>query len=135
MDINAILDNNGYDVTNPKYNPNTKKGKLESPTLKTENIREVHPFIISAYEKNKTDAFMFNVNDYEEDIRKIALAAANELYEGPNITSDDVWVTSKEKQKENEARGNIYYDYKRNRALDVYEQLKNSIYKLLNVNK
>ena len=61
--------------------------------------------------------------------------AANELYEGPNITSDDVWVTSKEKQKENEARGNIYYDYKRNRALDVYEQLKNSIYKLLNVNK
>ena len=32
MDINAILDNNGYDVTNPNYNPNTKKGKLESPT-------------------------------------------------------------------------------------------------------
>lgn len=85
---------------------------------------------------------MFNLDgtvrqgyNYEEDIRKIALAAANELYEGPNITSDDVWVTSKEKQKENEARGNIYYDYKRNRALDVYEQLKNSIYKLLNVNK
>ena len=85
---------------------------------------------------------MFNLDgtvrqgyDYEEDIRKIALAAANELYEGPNITSDDVWVTSKEKQKENEARGNIYYDYKCNRALDVYEQLKNSIYKLLNVNK
>ena len=25
MDINAILDNNGYDVTNPNYNPNTKK--------------------------------------------------------------------------------------------------------------
>ena len=85
---------------------------------------------------------MFNLDgtirqgyNYEEDIRKIALAAANELYEGPNITSDDVWVTSKEKQKENEARGNLYYDYKRNRALDVYEQLKNSIYKLLNVNK
>ena len=85
---------------------------------------------------------MFNLDgtvrqgyDYEEDIRKIALAAANELYEGPNITPDDVWVTSKEKQKENEAKGNLYYDYKRNRALDVYEQLKNSIYKLLNVNK
>ena len=67
MDINAILDNNGYDVTNPNYNPNTKKGKLESPTLKTENIGEVHPFITSAYEKNKTDAFMFNVNDYEKE--------------------------------------------------------------------
>lgn len=66
MDINAILDNNGYDVTNPNYNPNTKKGKLESPTLKTENIGEVHPFITSAYEKSKTDAFMFNVNDYEK---------------------------------------------------------------------
>lgn len=85
---------------------------------------------------------MFNLNgtvrqgyNYEEDIKKIALAAANELYEGPKITSDDVWFTSKEKQKENEAKGNIYYDYKRNRALDVYEQLKNNIYKLLNVNK
>ncbi len=66
MDINAILDNNGYDVTNPNYNPNTKKGILESPTLKTQNIGEVHPFITSAYEKNKTDAFMFNVNDYEK---------------------------------------------------------------------
>lgn len=85
---------------------------------------------------------MFNLNgtvrqgyNYEEDIKKIALAAANELYEGPKITSDDVWFISKEKQKENEAKGNIYYDYKRNRALDVYEQLKNNIYKLLNVNK
>ena len=66
MDINAILDNNGYDVTNPNYNPNTKKGRLESPTLKTENIGEAHPFITSAYEKNKTDAFMFNVNNYEK---------------------------------------------------------------------
>ena len=66
MDINAILDNNGYDITNPKYDPNTKQGKLESPTLKTENIGEVHPFITSAYEKSKTDAFMFNVNDYEK---------------------------------------------------------------------
>lgn len=85
---------------------------------------------------------MFNLNgtvrqgyNYEEDIKKIALAAANELYEGPKITSDDVWFISKEKQKENEAKGNIYYDYKRNRALDVYEQLKNNIYKLLNINK
>lgn len=85
---------------------------------------------------------MFNLNgtirqgyNYEEDIKKIALAAANELYEGPKITFDDVWFISKEKQKENEAKGNIYYDYKRNRALNVYEQLKNNIYKLLNVNK
>lgn len=68
MDINAILDNNGYDVTNPNYNPNTKKGRLESPTLKTQNIGEAHPFITSVYEKNKTDAFMFNVNDYEKYI-------------------------------------------------------------------
>lgn len=85
---------------------------------------------------------MFNLDgtvrqgyDYDQDIKKIALAAANELYEGQSITSDDVWVTSKEKQKENEAKGNLYYDYKRNRALDIYEQLKNNIYKLLNVNK
>lgn len=68
MDINAILDNNGYDIKNPNYNPNTKKGKLEPPTLKTQNIGESHPFITSAYEQSKTDAFMFNVNDYEKYI-------------------------------------------------------------------
>lgn len=85
---------------------------------------------------------MFNLDgtlrqgyNYEDDIKKITLAAANELYDGQSLTSDDIWTTSKEKQKENEARGNIYYDYKRNRALDIYEQLKNSIYKLLNFNK
>ena len=38
-------------------------------------------------------------------------------------------------KKLSEKKRNLYYDYKRNRALDVYEQLKNSIYKLLNVNK
>lgn len=85
---------------------------------------------------------MFNLDgtlrqgyNYEDDIKKITLAAANELYDGQSLTSDDLWTTSKEKQKENEARGDIYYDYKRNRALDIYEQLKNSIYKLLNFNK
>lgn len=85
---------------------------------------------------------MFNLDgtlrqgyNYEDDIKKIALAAANELYDGQSLTSDDLWTTSKEKQKENEARGDIYYDYKRNKALDIYEQLKNSIYKLLNFNK
>ena len=85
---------------------------------------------------------MFNLDgtlrqgyNYEDDIKKIALAAANELYDGQSLTSDDIWTTSKEKQKENEARGDIYYDYKRNRALNIYEQLKNSIYKLLNFNK
>lgn len=85
---------------------------------------------------------MFNLDgtlrqgyNYEDDIKKITLAAANELYDGQSLTSDDLWTTSKEKQKENEARGDIYYDYKRNRALDIYEQLRNSIYKLLNFNK
>lgn len=85
---------------------------------------------------------MFNLDgtlrqgyNYEDDIKKITLAAANELYDGQSLTSDDLWSISKEKQKENEARGDIYYDYKRNRALDIYEQLKNSIYKLLNFNK
>lgn len=85
---------------------------------------------------------MFNLDgtlrqgyNYEDDIKKITLAAANELYDGQSLTSDDLWTTSREKQKENEARGDIYYDYKRNRALDIYEQLRNSIYKLLNFNK
>ena len=66
MDINAILDNDGYDVKNPDYNPKTKKGRAQPPYLKTSDINAVHPMINAAYNINKRDAFMFNVSDYEK---------------------------------------------------------------------
>jgi hypothetical protein len=49
MDINAILDNGGYDVRNPNYDPKTKKGRAEQPYLKSSNIDDVHPFIQKGY--------------------------------------------------------------------------------------
>ena len=67
MDIDAIL-NGGYDVRNPNYNPNTKKGRAEQPYLKSSNIGDVHPFTQEAYDYNKHEAFMFNVADYDKYI-------------------------------------------------------------------
>lgn len=65
MDIDAILDG-GYDVRNPNYNPNTKKGRAEQPYLKSSNISDVHPFTQEGYDVNAHDAFMFNVDDVEK---------------------------------------------------------------------
>lgn len=66
MDIDAILDNGGYDVRNPNYDPKTKKGRAEQPYLKSSNIGDVHPFIQKGYDINAHDAFMFNVADFEK---------------------------------------------------------------------
>lgn len=68
MDIDAILDNGGYDVRNPNYNPKTKKGRAEQPYLKSSNIGDVHPFITEGYDVNAHEAFMFNVADYDKYI-------------------------------------------------------------------
>lgn len=66
MDIDAILDNGGYDVRNPNYNPKTKKGRAEQPYLKSSNIGDVHPFIQKGYDINAREAFMFNVDDIDK---------------------------------------------------------------------
>lgn len=66
MDINAILNEGGYDVRNPNYNPKTKKGRAESPYLKSYNSAEAHPMVNAGYNVNKHDAFMFNVADYDK---------------------------------------------------------------------
>ena len=68
MDIDAILDNGGYNVRNPNYNPKTKKGRAEQPYLKSSNIGDVHPFITEGYDINAHEAFMFNVADYDKYI-------------------------------------------------------------------
>lgn len=68
MDIDAILDNGGYDVRNSNYNPKTKKGRAEQPYLKSSNMGDVHPFITEGYDVNAHEAFMFNVADYDKYI-------------------------------------------------------------------
>ena len=66
MDIDAILDNGGYDVRNPNYDPKTKKGRAEQPYLKSSNIGDIHPFIQKGYDINAREAFMFNVDDVDK---------------------------------------------------------------------
>ena len=102
----------------------------------------LHESIIVEDATNNIRNRMFNLDgsvrqgyDYDIDVRKIALATANEIYGGSPLNSDDVWFTSEEARRLKEAEGNIDKDYKRNRALDVYEQLKNNLYKLINTNR
>ena len=67
MDIDAILDNGGYDIKNPNYNPKTKKGRAQPPYLKTSDMQQVHPFVTQGFAANK-EGFMFNVDDYRKYI-------------------------------------------------------------------
>ena len=67
MDIDAILDNGGYDINNPNYNPKTKKGRAQPPYLKTSDMQQVHPFVTQGFAANK-EGFMFNVDDYQKYI-------------------------------------------------------------------
>ena len=67
MDIDAILDNGGYDIKNPNYNPKTKKGRAQSPYLKTSDMQQAHPFVTQGFSANK-EGFMFNADDYQKYI-------------------------------------------------------------------
>lgn len=75
--------------------------------------------------------------DPKVDAKKIAIAAANELYPGSPVEENDIaaWNPSKEDIAKRNAAGNIDKDYKAQQAYNIYTQLMNSIYRLLNVNK
>ena len=71
------------------------------------------------------------------DAKKIAIAAANELYPGRPVEEYDVdiWNPSKEDVAKRKAEGSVDRDYKAYQAYNIYSQLMDSIYKLLKVQK
>ena len=73
--------------------------------------------------------------DPKIDAKKIAIAAANELYPGSPVEENDiaVWNPSSNDIAKRRAAGNIDKDYKAQQAYNIYSELMNSIYKLLNV--
>lgn len=76
--------------------------------------------------------------DIKENARKIAVAAANELYpQGGGIEENDiaVWNNSPEDIAKRNAAGNVDKDYAATRAYNIYTQIMNNIYQLLNVKK
>lgn len=81
------------------------------------------------------DGSVRNGYNYENDVRKIVVAAANEIYDGPYIDSSDIWYNSREEAIRKNAEGNIAKDYKRAKAQEIYEQLMANIYKSLNYTK
>ena len=81
------------------------------------------------------DGSVRNGYNYENDVRKIVVAAANEIYDGPYVDSSDIWYNSREEAIRKNAEGNIAKDYKRAKAQEIYEQLMANIYKSLNYTK
>ena len=73
----------------------------------------------------------------ETDAKKIAIAAVNEIYPGPPVEEYDIeaWNPSKEDAAKRKAEGSVDRDYKAYQAYNIYSQLMDSIYKLLNVSK
>lgn len=73
--------------------------------------------------------------DPKVDAKKIAIAAANELYPGSPVEENDIaaWNPSSNDIAKRRAAGNIDKDYKAQQAYNIYSELMNSIYKLLNV--
>lgn len=85
---------------------------------------------------------MFNLDgslregyNYEADAKKIAIAAANEVYSGLPVEESDVWYKSATDKAQKEKEGNVMKDYKRQQALEIYSEIMNNIYKLINVSK
>ncbi len=72
----------------------------------------------------------------ENDAKKIAIAAANELYPGYPIEEYDVaaWNPSKEDAKVRMQNSNADKDEKADKALEIYQTIIGDIYKILNVN-
>lgn len=70
------------------------------------------------------------------DAKKIAIAAVNELYPSLPIEEMDIaaWNPSKEDIAKRKAAGNVDKDYKAQQAYNIYSELMENIYKLLNVN-
>ena len=76
--------------------------------------------------------------DIKQNARKIAIAAANELYpQGGGIEENDVavWNNSSEDIAKRNALGNVDKDYAATRAYNIYTQIMNNIYQLLNVKR
>lgn len=73
----------------------------------------------------------------ETDAKKIAIAAANELYPGRPVEEYDVaaWNPSKEDAARRRSEGDIYLDDKASKTFSIYTQIMNNIYRLLNINK
>lgn len=73
--------------------------------------------------------------NYEADVKALALAATNEIYGGPNIDGSDVWYENEAQRKVKLAEGNVYKERKSERALDIYQNMMNRIYKLIKLEK
>ena len=73
----------------------------------------------------------------EDDAKKIAIAAVNELYPSRPVEELDVeaWNPSKEDAARRKAESDAYKDEKAYQAYVIYTQLMDNIYRLLNINK
>lgn len=100
----------------------------------------LHQDIIVQDASNSIRNRMFNLDgslrqgyDYKTAAQAIAIAGANEVYPDNPIDLADVWPVSSSDAAARQAAGNLDKDYKVEQAFNVYTEIMNNIYKLINV--
>ncbi len=134
-DIVRNVSNNGAEV----YNHETGEWSMRT---REEAQNMIHQDIIVEDAARNIRNRAFNLDgtpragyDPKIDAKKIAIAAANELYPGSPVEEHDIaaWNPSSDDIAKRRAAGNIDKDYKAQQAYNIYSELMNSIYQLLNV--
>ena len=100
----------------------------------------LHQDIIIQDASNSIRNRMFNLDgsirqgyDYKSAAQAIAVAGANEVYPNNPIELADVWPISSDDMAARKAAGNLDKDYKVEQAFNVYNEIMNNIFKLINV--
>ena len=134
-DIVRNVNNNGAEVYNHETGEWTTRSREEAQNM-------IHQDIIIEDAARNIRNRAFNLDgtlragyDPKIDAKKIAIAAANELYPGLPVEENDIaaWNPSSDDIAKRRAVGNIDKDYKAQQAYNIYSELMNSIYQLLNV--
>ena len=132
-DILSNVGNNGARLYNKKTDSYEYKTREEAHNL-------LHQDIIVQDASNSIKNRMFNLDgslrqgyDYKAAAQAIAVAGANEVYPNNPIDLADVWPVSSSDMAARNAVGNLDKDYKVEQAANIYNEIMNNIYKLINV--
>lgn len=132
-DILSNVGNNGATL----YDKNTGESRYitreEAHNMLHEAIIEEDATINIRNRMFNNDGTVKQNYDYESDAKKIALAAANEIYPGSQLEENNVWFDSDEDRINFENNSDNYTSYKKEQCSKIYTQIMNNIYKLLNI--
>ena len=126
------LGNNIVRVFNEDKSNYTDYGREEAYKLLHESILEEDAVSTLKVKLFNLDGSVRKGYDYESDVQNLAVIGANEIYSdyGNPVTVDEVF-----NNKVDKTNSDIYTDYKREKAYEMYNYIMSDIFKLLNKEK